>query len=161
MEVLDGSHITAPSINSVAIQSVVKILIGGLFHSINNTEIRDGRYEYSGFARLNSDGSPDLSFATNSALDNKWGIPNHIISLPGGKILTGHETLLPGYAGAKDSYLNIMDHNGKFERSLKLGFLSGDVFEIIRVSDKKYIIIGFFGKQYEEKTTPILVLEIK
>lgn len=160
-EVLEGSPITAPSINTIAIQPDGKILIGGVFYSINNTEIRDGRYAYGGFARLLADGTPDLSFEKNNSSDHNWGTFNNIVSLPGGKILTGHETPLAGYAGLKDSYLNIMDRNGKFERSLKLGFLSGDVFEILKVSDKKYIVTGFFGKQYEEKTTPILILEIK
>lgn len=158
-EILEGSPVAAPSINTIAIQPDGKILIGGVFYSINNTQIRDGKYAYEGFARLLADGRPDLSFEKGSEVDHNRGILTNISSLSNGKILTGRVTALPGYAGAKDSYLTIMDRNGKFERNLKLGFLSGDVFEILKVSDKKYIVIGFFGRLYEEQTTPVMVLE--
>jgi uncharacterized delta-60 repeat protein len=66
-------------LETVKIQSDGKILIGGHFHTYNETPIR-------GLARLNSNGSLDTVFDTGTGLD---GYVNSLALQPDGKILIG------------------------------------------------------------------------
>lgn len=153
-----GGGIPAPAVYKTATLPSGQILIGGFFGEITNPNVRDGKHLYTNFARLNSDGAPDLTFDKMSGIES-WGSVKSIAPLPNGKILLGRA---PGVSNLpKDSYLSITSNNGKLERNLKLNFKSGGVKKFLKVNDKKYFVVGSFGTQYEERTTSLLLIELK
>lgn len=153
-----GSHIPAPGVYKTFTLPDGKILMSGFFFEITNPNVRDGKHLYSSFAQLNSDGSPNLNFEKMDLLVS-GGTIKSIAPLPNGKILLGRQGGPNGMG--KDTYFTLTDKNGKFERHLKLSFRTGSVEKLIKISDNKYYAIGLFGTQYLERTTPLLLIEVK
>lgn len=153
-----GGGIPAPGVYKTVSLPDGKILMSGFFFEITNPNVRDGKHLYSSFAQLNSDGSPNLNFEKMDLLVS-GGTIKSIAPLPNEKILLGRTGGPDGMA--KDTYFTLTDKNGKFERNLKLSFRTGSVQKLIKINEKKYYAIGLFGTQYLERTTPLLVLEVK
>ena len=130
---------TSLSVNAVAVQSDGKILIGGNFTSCNGTTKR-------GIARLNSDGSLDMSFINPGIGTN--GPVSSIALQSDGKIIIG------GYF----TYYNVTARNGiarlNSDGSLDTGFdpgtgVSGGSYTSVRSialqNDEKILIGGDFA----------------
>lgn len=80
---------TWPAVRCIYVQSDGKILIGGNFDSINGIR----RYN---IARLNNDGSLDMSFDPDTVLNNQGNRVRSITELPSGKIFVGGDLTLNG-----------------------------------------------------------------
>ncbi|RKR85765.1 putative delta-60 repeat protein [Mucilaginibacter gracilis] len=126
------------SINTVALQSDGKIVIGGDFIGIVNSAIRDGAYNYIQVARLNTDGSIDFNFSTSEFYNSAI---NSIAILPDNRILAGRGFNLNG---SGDGYARLYSNNGVIDKTFNLGFPNSGVTQVIKQSDDKYILTGSF-----------------
>ena len=82
-----NSNASFSNVNAVAVQPDGKILIGGYFTSVNGSA-------QSLVARLNADGSLDLSFNSPVMSNSNFGGVNALALQPDGKILVGGHFLI-------------------------------------------------------------------
>jgi uncharacterized delta-60 repeat protein len=125
------------SIYSLAIQSDGKIIIGGDFtylHSNNTVQSKN-------IARLNSNGSIDLTFNPGSGANNKI----YALSIQSnGKILVGGS--FSTFNGATKNCITRLNSNGSNDATLNLGTgAQGGVMDIKIQSDDKILIAGGFS----------------
>jgi uncharacterized delta-60 repeat protein len=128
------------TINTIAIQSDGKIIIGGEFTSYNGTT-------KNRIARLNSAGSLDVTF--NSGTGTNGSIYTTTIQSDGKIIIGGFFTSYNGTTINRIARLNV---NGTLDVAFTPGTgASSAIFTITVQSDDKIIIGGFFTS-YNEKT---------
>jgi uncharacterized delta-60 repeat protein len=124
-------------VDIIVIENTGKIICGGPFNAYDITNV-------NGIIRLNSDGSPDASFATNIGTGFDFGSPETIAIQNDGKILCGggFETF-NGIQSFKIARLNI---DGSFDNTFNIGtgFNNGVTSIEIQPSDGKIIAGGFF-----------------
>ena len=112
---------------SLALQPDGKVLIGGLFGTVNGNATRGG------FARLNADGSLDTTFAS-SIFAGDAGSVYAITVQPDGKIIRGGQ------------HLARVDATGSLDQTFDPGAgPSGWVFSVVLQSDGRVLIGGLFG----------------
>lgn len=117
-----------PTINAIKIQSDGKILIGGLFNTVNGVNAY-------GIARLNVDGSFDATFTSAlSYLDDTYsGGVKSIYIQSDGKILVGIY-----------GYIKRLNSNGTFDSTFSSPITNGYIADITIDSNGKIIISGGF-----------------
>ena len=140
---VDGNKFGSIAINSVALQSDSKILVGGNFTSYAGTTNRNR------LVRLNSDGTLDSTFCINASDSNKFGASINSIQIQSdGKILAGGA--FTAYAGtANRNYLIRLNSDGTLDTTFCTNASDGAKFNAlistIEVqSDGKIIITGNF-----------------
>jgi uncharacterized delta-60 repeat protein len=118
-------------LQAIAIQPDNKILIGGGFTSVNG--ISRNR-----IARLNSDGSLDLTFNIGTGFDNNVF---EVTQQQDGKILVGGNFVF--YDGNLSRRLIRLNSNGTFDNTFNVGMGSPDIVKsIVLRTDGKIIIAG-------------------
>lgn len=131
-------------VNTIAIQSDSKVLIGGAFGTVNG--IGAGR-----IARLNADGSVDTAFRTGTGFnrgDGKPAIVYDILILSSGRILVAGD--FTSYNGTPRAGVALLDGNGTLQNfAAGLGSVSGAIRTVAvehtdRASDEKIFIGGDF-----------------
>ncbi len=122
------------SVNSIAIQSDGKVLIVGNFTSYNGTSrIRT--------ARINPDGSIDLSFNPDSGAND---VVRCIALQSNGKILIGGD--FTRYNGVTRNSLARLNLNGSLDTTFNIGNgANGIVESIVLQPDGKMLVLGFFS----------------
>jgi len=140
------------SINSIALQSDGKILIGGYFTSINGTSINN-------LVRLNEDGSIDTSFDTGLGPEGSGGgrISSVAIQDDGRILIGGYFTTYDGTEQNRIARLNI---DGSLDASFEVGtgFNYNPADESIWVRpDGKILVAGSFS-QYNGATCESIAL---
>lgn len=130
----DGT--TAGVVYSVAVQADGKILVGGDFASFNSHATQN-------LVRLNSDGTVDTSFSSQSGIDN---IVRKVLVQPDQKILVGGN--FTTFQSANATYLVRLNANGTVDTSFKNPSISpagSFVTQLGLQSDGKIIIGGQFS----------------
>lgn len=110
-----------------------KILISGFFSKYNNVN-------FTGFLRLESDGSIDTNFALGSGTNLS---PDCFAQQTNGKILIGGPFLR--YKGVDVNKIFRIHLDGTLDTTFNSGFISGHVFEMLTLPDDKIIISGSFS----------------
>ncbi len=121
---------------SLALQQDGKILVGGMFTNYNG--------DYSPrLTRINTDGSPDLTFLSGAAFSN--GVVNEIIIQPDGKILVAGDFL--SYDNHSSPHLVRINTDGTYDNTLVTGTGFNSKLRTISLqSDGKVICGGEFTK---------------
>jgi uncharacterized delta-60 repeat protein len=121
------------SVLTSAIQGDGKIIVGGVFTSFNNSALNR-------IARLNSDGTTDLTFNVGSGFTGNV----HAIALqPDGKAIVGG--LFNSYNGSSVSNIVRLNQDGTIDLTFDTGTtLNGVIFSISLQSDGKIIVGGAF-----------------
>jgi uncharacterized delta-60 repeat protein len=144
-------------VNTIALQSDGKIIVGGLFSKYD--WLNSGGVDRQGLARLNSDGTLDLSFVPKNFTTTFGQIPIHqLIVQPNGKILVGGRfisydekqrinILRLNSDGTLDSSFG-NDDETDFKPNAFTGFY-GEVFKMELLPDGKIVIGGNFEYQHE------------
>jgi uncharacterized delta-60 repeat protein len=110
-----------------------KILIGGEFTSVNNTN-------RNRIARLNADGSLDTSFDPAAGAGD---IVRTVALMPGGQVLVGG--LFTTFAGVSKTHLARLNNNGSLDPSFPAGSgPNGDVYFASPQPDSTILISGDF-----------------
>lgn len=126
----DGAN---TAVMSIAIQSDGKIVIGGSFTSFDGIE-------RNRIARLNEDGSLDITFATGSGANDQI---RSIIVLNDGKIIVGG--YFTSYDGVPRNRIARLNDDGSLDTSFDPGVGANDwILNASLQSDGKIIIAGFF-----------------
>jgi len=125
-------------VNSMALQTDGKIIVGGHFSSINGIAI-------GSLARLNSDGSLDIAFSTKPGAS----FINKVFILPNGKILVGGGFDVPDFTYS--IYIGRFNSDGSFDNSFVPDnfHLGSDVNDFAVQKDGKIVLVtsyGNFGK---------------
>lgn len=121
-------------INTIAIQSDGKVLIGGFFTSFDGTSLNR-------IARLNSDGSVDNNFNPGSGANE--GILNITLQNDGKIIVAGYFSTFNGVARNKIVRLN---QDGSIDNTFNTGTGANNVInKTIYLTDGKILIGGFFS----------------
>jgi len=117
----------------LAIQTDTRILIGGEFTTVNNTN-------RNRIARLNADGSLDTTFDPGTGADN---IVRSIALLPSGQLLVGG--LFTSFDGQASKYLVRLNANGSLDTSFPAGGgPNGDVYFVAPQPEGTILIGGDF-----------------
>ena len=120
--------------NSLAVQSDGKILVGGVFTSYNGTARRR-------IARLNNDGSLDTSFTVGTGFNQSV---NSLAVQSDGKILVGGG--FTSYNGTNRNYIVRLNGNGTLDSGFTVGTgLNSSVNSIAVQSDGKILVGGYFS----------------
>jgi len=137
----DPTFLTGMGFNNrvdiVAIENTGKIICGGPFNAYNTISV-------NGIVRLNSDGSPDVSFVTNIGTGFDLGFPETITIQNDGKILCGggFET----FDGIQSFKIARLNSDGTFDNSFNIGagFNNGVTSIEIDPLVGKILVGGFF-----------------
>ncbi|RYY92986.1 MAG: hypothetical protein EOO11_20485, partial [Chitinophagaceae bacterium] len=119
-------------VNSLAVQSDGKVLVGGTFGTINSTA-------RTGFARLNVDGSVDTSF------DPGTGANGNVYALAlqsDGKVLVGGAFTTVN--GTARNYLARMNVDGSVDTTFTGSGANDEVYSLAVLSDGKVLVGGWF-----------------
>jgi uncharacterized delta-60 repeat protein len=129
---------TNGTVNAIAIQPDGKILIGGNFSYVNN--IPKNR-----FARLNPDGSLDVTFNANLSTNNSCcgNVVNVIAVQPDGKILIGGNFLTSNNNFGTSGFTRL-NADGSTDSSFSTSISSGNVQTVALQPDGKILIGGSF-----------------
>ena len=120
-------------VNSIAIQSDGKIVVGGEFYWYNGTFVKR-------IIRLNSDGSIDTSFVYGDGFN---GYANSVAIQSDGKIVVGGQ--FQSYNGTNANYIIRLNSNGSIDTSFVYGTgFDGDVESITIQSNGKILVGGYF-----------------
>ena len=121
------------SVNSIAIQTNGKIIVGGFFNNYNGTPTNK-------IIRLNTNGSIDTSFVYGTGFD---GLVDEIAIQSDGKILVGGNFL--NYDGTPANYIIRLNSNGTIDGSFVYGTgFDANVRDIAIQSDGKILVGGNF-----------------
>jgi uncharacterized delta-60 repeat protein len=143
-------------VNTIAIQSDGKIIVGGLFAAYD--WLNSGGVERQRIARLNSDGSLDMSFVPKVFTTTFGQIPIHqVIVQPDGKILVGGRFI----SYDEKQRINVLRLNTDATLDTSFGSddetdfqandftgLYGEVFKMALLSNGKVVIGGNFEFQH-------------
>ena len=125
-----------------------KYLIHGDFYSIG-PDASSGN-NYPGLARLNSDGSEDVTFKP----DVQYSGP--VAPLADGKILMGKYA--PNFSGGITDFLTVLDGSGKMLYPYNsLGFDKSSIGTLLKLSETEFLMGGTFTKG----TTDLGIVKIK
>jgi uncharacterized delta-60 repeat protein len=121
------------TVNTIALQSDGKTLVGGLFTSYNGTTSNR-------IIRLNSDGSIDNTFSIGTGFNN----PVNIIAIQSdGKILVGG--LFTSYNGTTSNRIIRLNSDGSIDNTFITGTGFNNAIQIIQIqSDGKTLVGGAF-----------------
>ena len=121
------------NVNSIAIQSDGKILLGGVFTDYNGTPANN-------IIRLNTNGSIDTSFVYGTGFDNNV---YSVVMQSDSKILIGGE--FNNYNGISANKIIRLNPNGFIDTSFVYGTgFDNNVYSIVIQSDGKILIVGDF-----------------
>ena len=121
------------SVDSIAIQSDGKIIVGGFFFNYNGTGA-------SKVIRLNSDGSVDISFIYGTGFNN---VVHSIAIQSDAKIVFGGDFISYNGTGAKG--IIRLNTDGSIDTSLVYGTgFNNSVQSIAIQSDAKILVVGYF-----------------
>lgn len=133
---LDSTFTTGSGANNeiteIFIQKDGKIIISGFFSKYNNIN-------FTGFARLNSNGTIDTNF--NIGIGTNLS-PECFAQQSNGKLLVGGSFLR--YKGQNVSKLIRLDLDGNLDTTFNAGNIAGTVNEVFVLPDNKIIISGSF-----------------
>ena len=133
--------------NCVAVQSDDKILIGGFLNSINGVA-------KNSLARLNTDGSLDMSFNLNTGLNDK--VEAVAVQVDGKTILGGAFTTFEGIS--QNRIIRILDDGSK-DLSFAIGSgFNNTIYTIVIQPDGKILVGGNFTQFNGVNTNSILRL---
>ena len=132
---LGGAWPNVTTVTAIAVQTDGKILVGGEFISYNGTPRQD-------LARINADGSLDLSFDPGSLLTGDYGIATMVLQSDG-KILVGGN-FTPVYGGwPTQPGLLRLNSDGSLDASFNIGnTANGSVSSILLQPDGRVVIAG-------------------
>ena len=133
-----GTGFNLGQINSVAIQSDGKIVVGGAqFTHYNNTA-------QNRITRLNSDGTRDTSFTIGTGFGSATPNVIKIIIQPDGKILVGGR--FSSYNGTSQNSIARLNSNGTIDTSFTTGtgMSAGNVVSLAIQSNGKIVVGGTF-----------------
>ena len=120
-------------VNSIAIQSDGKIVVGGEFYWYNGTFVKR-------IIRLNTDGSVDTSFVYGDGFN---GYANSVAIQSDGKIVVGGQFQI--YNGTNANYIIRLNSNGSIDTSSVYGTgFDGNVESITIQSNGKILVGGYF-----------------
>ena len=120
-------------IESIAIQTDGKIVVGGDFITYNGTT-------QNRITRLNSDGTRDTGFNIGTGFDN---FVSSIATQSDGKILVGGS--FTTYSGSTQNYITRLNSDGTRDTGFTIGTgFTGDVRSIAIQTDGKIVVGGFF-----------------
>jgi uncharacterized delta-60 repeat protein len=149
---LDNSFTTGTgfshSVSYIAIQSDGKILVGGSFTTFNGTTV--GR-----IVRLNSDGTLDTTFTTNTGTGFN-GVVEAIEIQSDGKIVVGGQ--FTTFNGTTVNYLTRLNSNGSldtdFDTATGAGF--NYIVSAIKIQSDGKIVVGGYFTTFDGTTTRYL-----
>lgn len=123
-------------VETIAVQSDGKILVGGPFKTFNDIS-------RPSIARLNADGSLDTSFDPGNGFNHKV---QTIVVQPDGKILVGGE--FTSFNEMDCNYIARLNTDGTFDAGFDsgAGFSEGTIKDIAIQSDEKIIVGGSFRR---------------
>lgn len=125
---------TAERIYRTAIQPDGKIIIAGTFTSFNGTSINR-------IARLNTDGSLDMTFNPGSGANN---FVRAVLVLPDGKIVIGGD--FTSFNGTSINRIARLNANGSLDGTFNVGTgASSGVYSLALQQDNKILIAGNFS----------------
>jgi uncharacterized delta-60 repeat protein len=134
-------------VQSIALQSDGKILVGGVFSSYNGVSVNS-------IIRLNSDGSIDETFDIGSGFTS---FVQSIVLQADGKILVGGGFV--SYNGQSSSRIIRLNANGSVDETFDIGSGFGNiVFSIALQSDGKILVGGAFTSYNGETSNRIIRL---
>jgi uncharacterized delta-60 repeat protein len=122
-------------INTISIQTDGKIIIGGIFNTYNSVT-------KSGIARLNSNGSLDLTFNSGTGV---YGIISTAIQTDGKIIMGGDFT---SYNGTTSNRIARINPDGSIDTTFNSGAGSNNIINSIKIQLDGKIIIGGLFKFY-------------
>jgi uncharacterized delta-60 repeat protein len=127
------------AINSIALQSNGKIVIGGQFAQLGNISRR-------GLARLNSDGSPDNSFNNSSSLNNLSIVTDLDVSVDDKIVFSGYSLF-----GQGQPVFSTLNSDGSLIASN-----NDSVAKVLFQPDGKILALNFQSvlKRYNQNLTP-------
>jgi uncharacterized delta-60 repeat protein len=140
------------TVNTIAIQSDGKIVVGGYFNLYQGELEYNEEYDYTemidqggssanGIIRLNSDGSRDDSFEIGTGFNETV---NTIAIQSDGKIIVGGD--FSNYKGASANSIIRLNSNGSRDNSFEIGTgFDGTVNTIAIQSDGKIVVGGYFN----------------
>jgi uncharacterized delta-60 repeat protein len=129
------------TVNTIALQSDGKTLVGGLFGSYNGTTI-------SRIIRLNSDGSIDNTFITGTG----FNLPVNVIAIQSdGKILVGG--LFTSYNGTTSNRIIRLNSDGSIDNTFITGTGFNNTIQIIQIQSNGKILIGGAFTSYNGTTS--------
>jgi len=122
---------------SIAIQSDGKIVLGGNFTTLNSATVNR-------IARLNSDGTPDTAFTTNTSAGASAGIFKIAIQSDGKIVLVGDFSTFNSITARRVARLNSDGtRDAAFITNVNNG-ASGIVYSAVIQSDEKIVVAGQF-----------------
>ncbi len=130
----------ASAVNTLAIQSDGKIIVGGVFWYFN------GVYTNAlGIARLNNDGTRDLSFSPHN-----YGIGTVIRSF---SIQSDGKIIMAGAFGTSDNWITRMNQDGSNDLtfSVENNVATNHIYTTAILSDGKILIGGEFNNPHQSK----------
>jgi len=129
-----------PGVNSIAIQSNGKVLVGGGFTTFTgSTQNR--------LIRLNSDGSKDSTFDIGSGFN---GNVNAVAIQPDGKILVGGDFVI--FTGSSQNYLIRLNSDGSKDETFDIGTGFNNYVESIAIQSDGKILVGGYYTTYKDLT---------
>ncbi|MFT3868715.1 MAG: hypothetical protein QM715_09460 [Nibricoccus sp.] len=121
------------NVYSIVVQPDGRILVGGSFYSVNGTEQKC-------IARLNSDGSRDISFSTGLGFD--WRVSSLALQ-PDGRIVAAG--WFSTFNGAAVNCIARLHSNGSLDTTFNPGTgFNGEVYRIALQADGKIVAAGGF-----------------
>jgi uncharacterized delta-60 repeat protein len=131
----NGTGLNA-GVESIAIQSDGKIVIGGSFTSFNVITVNR-------IARLNADGTRDTTFTTNTGTGFN-GIPSAIVIQSDGKIVVGGDFTI--FNGVTVNFIVRLNSDGTRDTGVAIGTaFNSSVYSTVIQSDGKIIVGGNFA----------------
>jgi uncharacterized delta-60 repeat protein len=130
--------INVSEVTSLALQSDLKILIGGRFNYVNGVTAKQ-------IARLNADGTLDNSFNLNETIPSIYDEVNTIALQPDGKILLGGST--QSWISDTISRIIRLNADGLFDATFITGngVTGGDPYALALQNDTKIVVGGNFN----------------
>ncbi len=125
------------AVNALAVQPDGKVLIGGNFSNYNGIDRR-------GIARVNSDGSLDLSFnsGTGTTFESFAGNVQALALQSDGKVLLAGT--FSAYNGTPSNYMARVNADGSLDTSFNAGFGTNGIRSLALQPDGKVLIAGVF-----------------
>jgi uncharacterized delta-60 repeat protein len=132
-------------VNTIAIQSDGKIIVGGWFSSYQGVGANN-------IVRLNSDGSIDNSFNIGAGFD--WDV-NTIAIQSDGKIIVGG--WFESYQGVGANRIIRLNTDGSIDTNFNIGTgFDSDVYTLAIQSDGKIVVGGYFSR-YRDQIANVLI----
>jgi len=131
-------------VNSIAIQSDGKIVIGGSYSPIFGTSIFNG-VNINSIVRLNSDGTRDIDFKTNTGSAFNYSSVNSIAIQSDGKLIIGGD--FTSFNGVTVKRIVRLNSDGTRDTAFTTNTgtaFNSDVYSLAIQPDGKMVIGGFF-----------------